>query len=253
MSTTDSRSLYRNRRDVAPSDTSRLDWLLEAPGPQQSRLDEAVVFSGALSSSAEALFSHHVVGGTIILPGVGYVEMAFAASSGRALAAVAFLRPCVLPEPGRGVKCVLRCIRRAGALEIASARGNESSSFASCFAGTLANIDIDHTGTASTREFSARTGRFVKALYVRRNPVVSQATFGPRLRLLEVSSRIGARKSLCRNSKQLLHPSANLANVASNNSKCTKLHLARRQSCRSLRGTVLSRSRALASQAWDAK
>jgi len=57
-----------------------LDWLLEAPGPQQPRLDEAVVFSGALSSSAEALFSHHVVSGTIILPGVGYVEMVFAAS-----------------------------------------------------------------------------------------------------------------------------------------------------------------------------
>ena len=118
---TDSTSLYRNRRFVAPSDTTRLDWLLEAPGPQQSRLDEAVVFSGALSPSAEALFSHHVVGGTIILPGVGYVEMAFAASSGRALTAVAFLRPCVLLGPGRGEKCVLRCTRRAsGALEIAS-------------------------------------------------------------------------------------------------------------------------------------
>ena len=117
----DSTSPYRNRRFVAPSETTRLDWLLEAPGPQQSRLDEAVVFSGALSPSAEALFSHHVVGGTIILPGVGYIEMAFAASSGRALAAVAFLRPCVLPGPGRGEKCVLRCTRRAtGALEIAS-------------------------------------------------------------------------------------------------------------------------------------
>ena len=97
----DSKSLYRNRRLVAPSNTTRLDLLLEAPGPQQARLDEAVVFSGALSPSAEALFSHHVVGGTIVLPGVGYVEMAFAASSGRALAAVAFLRPCVLSGPGR--------------------------------------------------------------------------------------------------------------------------------------------------------
>ena len=116
----DSKSLYRNRRLVNPSDTIRLDWLLEAPGPQQSRPDEAVLFSGALSPSAEALFSHHVVGGTIILPGVGYVEMAFAASSGRALAAVAFLRPCVLSMAGRE-KCFLRCTRRAtGALELAS-------------------------------------------------------------------------------------------------------------------------------------
>jgi len=114
------KSLYRNRRFVAASDTTRLDWLLEAPSPQQSGLDEAVVFSGALSPSAEALFSHHVVGGTIILPGVGYVEMAFAASSSRALTAVAFLRPCVLSGPDRGEKCVLRCMRRAGALDIAS-------------------------------------------------------------------------------------------------------------------------------------
>ena len=76
----DSKSLYRNRRFIAPRDTTRLDWLIDAPGPQPSWPDEAVVFSGALSPSALLLFSHHVVGGTIILPGVGYVEMAFAAS-----------------------------------------------------------------------------------------------------------------------------------------------------------------------------
>ena len=114
------KSLYRNRQFVAPSATVRLDWLIEAPGPQPSRLDEAVVFSGALSPSALLLFSHHVVGGTIILPGVGYVEMAFAASSCRALAAVAFLRPCSLSGPGRGKKCTLRCTRRDSTLEIAS-------------------------------------------------------------------------------------------------------------------------------------
>ena len=119
-SPTDAKSLYRNRRFVTPSDPTRLDWLIEAPGPRQPRLDEAVVFSGALSPSAEALFSHHVVGGTIILPGVGYVEMAFAASSGRALTAVAFVRPCSLSGPGRGKKCTLRCTRRDSTLEIAS-------------------------------------------------------------------------------------------------------------------------------------
>jgi hypothetical protein len=31
----DAKSLYRNRRPVVSSDTTRLDWLLEAPGPQQ--------------------------------------------------------------------------------------------------------------------------------------------------------------------------------------------------------------------------
>ena len=212
------------------------------------------MFSGALSSSAEALFSHHVVGGTIILPGVGYVEMAFAAGSGRALAAVAFLRPCVLPEPDRGEKCVLRCTRRAGALEIASARGTGSSSFASCFAGTLANVDID-TDTISGRGFSARIERFIKASSRRRNTVAPHATLGPRPRLLKVSSRIGgtawtfsARKSLCSASRQLGY-SANLANAVPNDR--TILRRARQQSCKSLRGTVLPRSRALASQAWD--
>jgi acyl transferase domain-containing protein len=135
----DSKSLYRNRRSITPSDTTRLGWLLEAPSPQQSRLDEAVVFSGALSPLAEALFSHHVVGGAIILPGVGYVEMAFAASSLRALTAVAFLRPCVLSGPGRGKKSVLRCAQRGAALEIASKRTfNESTGdpFAVNFMGT---------------------------------------------------------------------------------------------------------------------
>ena len=252
-SPTDATSLYRNRRSIAPSDTTRLDWLLEAPGPQQSRLDEAVVFSGALSPSAEALFSHHVVGGTIILPGVGYVEMAFAASSGRALAAIAFQRPCVLPEPGRGEKCVLRCTRRAEALEIASARGIGSSSFASCFAGTLANIESGSTESISGREFGARKERSIP--YPRRNLLVPQPTFGPRPRLLELSSRVGgtacARKSLCTSSRQLSRW-MNRANAASIYSECTK-HLARWQSCKSLGGTVLSRSRVLSYQAHNNK
>ena len=71
-------------------------------GLQQPGFVDEVILSGVLTPSAEALFSHHVVGGTIILPGVGYVEMAFAAGASRALAAVAFLRPCVLAVPGRG-------------------------------------------------------------------------------------------------------------------------------------------------------
>ena len=256
-SPSDSKSLYRNRRFAVPSDTTRLNWLLETPGPQQPRLDEAVVFSGALSSAAEALFSHHVVGGAIILPGVGYVEMAFAASSGRALAAVAFVRPCVLPEPGRGEKCVLRCTRRAGALEIASARGTESSSFATCFAGTLTNIENGYSETASGREFSARMKRFIKAASGRCYPAAPQAIVGPRPRLLEVSSRIGgtawtfsARKSLSSDSRQS-YRNSNVMNVASNASKWCHLHLARRQSCKSLRGTMLSRSRVLAPHAHE--
>ena len=155
----DSKSLYRNRRFVAPSNTSRLDWLLEAPGPQQAQPDKAVVFSGALSPSAEALFSHHVVGGTIILPGVGYVEMAFAASSGRALAAVAFLRPCSLSGPGRGEKCVLRCTRRAtGALEIASRHPLNDGSFAVHFAGSQDSIRDDVSVKSSSMLTTTKDG-----------------------------------------------------------------------------------------------
>ena len=252
---TDAKSLYHNRRPVVSSDTTRLDWLLEAPGPQQSRLDEAVVFSGALSPSALLLFSHHVVGGTIILPGVGYVEMAFATRCGRVLAAVAFLRPCVLSGPGRGEKCVLRCTRRAGALEIASTRGTESSSFALCFAGTLVNIESSCAETVYGRSFKACNKWFIRTASRRRNPLVPQATVGPRPRVLEVSSRIrgtawtfSVRKSLCSASRQS-YRNSNVMNVASNASKWCHLHLARRQSCQSLRGIVLSRSRVLSYQA----
>ena len=251
----DAKSLYHNRRLIAPSNTTRLSWLFDAPDPQQSGLDEADVFSGALSSLAEVLFSHHVVGGTIILPGVGYIELAFAASSGRSLTAVAFLRPCVLAGPGRGEKCVLRCTRRAGALEIASARGTGPSSFASCFAGTLANIESGHAETASGREFGARMERLIKASSRRRNTLVPHATLGPRPRVLEVSSAIGgtawtfsARKYLC-TSRQLKRI-ANLAHAVSDKSKCTILHLVRREPCKSLHGTILlSRSRCAASPA----
>ena len=190
------------------------------------------------------------------MPGVGYVEMAFAASSGRALAAVAFLRPCVLSGPGRE-KCFLRCTRRAtGALEIASARGTESSSFAMCFAGILANIEGEHTEPISGRGFEAHTRRSIKVLPLR-NSEVPVTILGPRPRLLELPSRIGrtawtlsARKSFCSASRQL-SCSANLANAVPNDR--TILRRARQQSCKSLRGTVLLRSRVLASQAWDGK
>ena len=59
-----------------------------------------------------AVISHHIVGGNILLPGVGYVEMAFAADADRrkVLSAVAVVGPCVLPAPGMGVageRCTL--------------------------------------------------------------------------------------------------------------------------------------------------
>ena len=77
--------------------------------------------------------SHHVVGGNILLPGVGYVEMAFAADADRRamLSAVAFVRPCVLPGPRAAAseRRALRCARReAGTrFEIASQMFNGES------------------------------------------------------------------------------------------------------------------------------
>ena len=59
------------------------------------------VSTGRMSPSA---MSDHVVGGNILLPGVGYIEMAFAYCKTQelVLAAVAFVRPCVLPELSAG-------------------------------------------------------------------------------------------------------------------------------------------------------
>ena len=123
-----SRSLYRGRRSSAPNDLKwRLTLRAETMGhPVDSHLHENAVSTGVLSPSAEALFSDHVVGGRILLPGVGYLEMTFIANLGRQslFADVAFMRPCWLPEPGTNERCVLRCTRRGeGAFEIASWRG----------------------------------------------------------------------------------------------------------------------------------
>ena len=97
------KSLYRSRHIVAPRAEvpTRLNWLAEKPNDFSSSVNDTVVFSGVLTPSAELLFSDHVVGGNILFPGVGYVEVAFAANVGRGsvLTAVAFLRPCLLPAP----------------------------------------------------------------------------------------------------------------------------------------------------------
>ena len=68
-----------------------------------------------MSAEALALFSHHIVGGSISLPGVGYVEAAFVADARQrsALWAVAFVRGAARE------RCALRRTRlTAGAFEI---------------------------------------------------------------------------------------------------------------------------------------
>jgi hypothetical protein len=126
-----SASLYRNclhharRSDGGPS---RLRWLAAIPELQQSPTDDEVIFSGALTPATEMFLSHHVVGGSILLPGVSFIEMAFAASppAQSILKAISYIRPCFLPAPTEqsGERCVLRCTQRGAALEIASRRVN---------------------------------------------------------------------------------------------------------------------------------
>ena len=104
---------------------TRLNWLAEKPNNIGPAVNDTVVFSGVLTPSAELLFSDHVVAGNILFPGVGYVEVAFAANldQASALTAAAFVRPCVLPNPrlGTSKRCELRCTRReTGGIEIAS-------------------------------------------------------------------------------------------------------------------------------------
>ena len=124
---------------------TRLNWLAEKPNDFGSPVNDTVVFSGVLTPSAELLFSDHVVGGNILFPGVGYVEVAFAANLDYcALNTVAFVRPYILPHSrlGTSKRCELRCTRReTGGIEIASRVTGSSTepSFASCFVGTLAS------------------------------------------------------------------------------------------------------------------
>ena len=125
-----STSLYRNcSRHARRADDgiSRLKWLAAVPEVHQPLTDDEVIFSGTLTPATEAFLSHHVVGDSILLPGVSFIEMAFAASPGHSiLKTVAFIRPCLLPGPtdGSGERCVLRCTQRGAALEIASQRNN---------------------------------------------------------------------------------------------------------------------------------
>ena len=73
----------------------------------------ASISTGPLTLQAELVLSEHVVGGNVLLPGVGFVEMAFAhrdADTSPCLLAVAFVKPCLLsgPYPRRVARRTLR-------------------------------------------------------------------------------------------------------------------------------------------------
>ena len=95
------------RREQAPS-LSEPSVHLVTPSLHAEAQEQRVVLPVGMLT----VLSHHVVGGNILLPGVGYVELAFAAVAGRraVLSAVAVVRPCVLPAPGGGAaseRCTL--------------------------------------------------------------------------------------------------------------------------------------------------
>ena len=157
LSTGFSRSLYRNLRSVVAAGAQlRLTLALDVSMQRiDSRPEESIVSAGILSSSAEALFSDHVVGGGILLPGVGYIEMMFAAMRCSVLKAVAFIRPCALPGwPGALEKCILRCTRRGkDTFEIASWRGAKTSDelkFSTHFSASFADME---SGSIGRRDF----------------------------------------------------------------------------------------------------
>ena len=56
-------------------------------------MDE-LVLTGRFSPPTNIAIADHVVGGNILLPGVGYIEMAFSCGGKLNLADVAFVRPC---------------------------------------------------------------------------------------------------------------------------------------------------------------
>ena len=97
-------SLYR--REQAPSLFEPSGHLVTPSLHAEAQEQRVVLPVGTL-----AVLSHHVVGGSILLPGVGYIETAFAAVAGRraVLSAVAFVRPCVLPGRGPPQASVARC------------------------------------------------------------------------------------------------------------------------------------------------
>ena len=166
------------------------------------------------------------------------------------------MRPCWLPEPGTNERCVLRCTRQGeGRFEIASWRGVRASiesNFTTHFRAILENST--HCATRITKMSISR--------YVSWDPITKV------MDLQNLSNDRGmlnshgkatamrmphhgctawifnARKSLSSIGwRGALHRRTGLANVAFNETKRTLFHPERRQSCKSLRGTVLSRSR----------
>ena len=68
------------------------------PQPRVGDQGGVVVCVGTMAALVQTAVAEHVVGNRIVLPGVGYVEMASACSHALLHSAVTFVRPCSLGE-----------------------------------------------------------------------------------------------------------------------------------------------------------
>ena len=83
----------------------------DPPHPFLQRLipssDGTFVFHSPAAGLMRSLIAHHVVHGRVVFPGAGYLEMARAAATGKALAGVFFLQPLAAETPRLLVECAL--------------------------------------------------------------------------------------------------------------------------------------------------
>lgn len=120
-------SLFR-LETTRPLETTRRLYMIPVSGKQLSLVLDAarkLVSVGSLSFSANAGFSDHVIDGKVLLPGVGYIEMASSSNTDPfVLTTVIFLRPCVLTEfPAQRVLRKKR--QNTGIFEISSLKTTE--------------------------------------------------------------------------------------------------------------------------------
>ena len=88
-------------------------WNLQQTDGFQSREQ---VLEGFISPCLHSVLYDHVVIGGVLLPGVGYVELALESTqptNQAALTAISFLRPCRLTVAGLD-QCIVRYSREAG-------------------------------------------------------------------------------------------------------------------------------------------
>ena len=198
-----------------------------------------------------------------MLPGVGYLEMTFIANLGRvsAFTDLAFMRPCWLPRAGTNERCVLRCTRQGeGAFEIASWRGKRTSmeyefkthfraTPKAAFTGSPKQISSRPHGSLNvTNKTSAQNVNTPRMMPGVDSWGKVQAS-AMRMPMGRMAWFLSAGKGLCNSSRQSARSFYSAGQTTS--IKRTLLLPARQQSCKSLRGTLLSKPRVLASQAWD--